>query len=310
MVHCLFSQIHLYSNRKEANPIQQNIVLSIKEKLPALPESERKIGELVTEKPLEIIQMNASQLAEAAGSSAAAVIRFCRSMGLNGYTELKLQLSAESNLIQEDLYTDILPDEGLDQIKKKLLVHTNFTLEKTNSALDNERMEQAATWLVDCPTLYVYGLGASYLVALDIKQKLSRIGKQVLCTQDQHELAASMAIAQPGSVYIGISNSGEKKEGLVLMEVANKWGLHTVSLTKDTDNSLSKLAEVALKTADTKEAPLRSGATISLLNQLYAVDVLFLHFMTKRYTDNIHHLERSRKATDDLNEFFKQYNNA
>lgn len=290
--------------------MKQALLPRIQEKIPSLPESERKIGELILAKPLDVIQMSAAELAKVAGSSAAAVIRFCRSIGVNGFTELKLQLSAVSNAIQEDVYTDILPEEDLASIKKKVLFRATATLEQTDYSLDNDSLEKAVNLIVKSPTVYVYGIGASYLAALDIKQKFTRVGKHVICSQDQHELAASMAIAPKGCVYIGVSNSGDKKEVLVGMEVASKWGLHTISLTADRPNPLSELADIALKTADTKEAPLRSGATFSLLNQLYAVDVLFLYFMTKQYKENIYHLERSKKAAADLSDFVTVYSSA
>lgn len=274
----------------------QNILLTVKEKLPKLPESERKIAEIILAHPLDIIQMSAADLAKIAESSPAAVIRFCRSIGVKGYTELKLQLSAVSNEIEAASYTDISPDENLDEIKKKMLWNTNYMLERTNSTLENVALEQAVSLMVKSPVIYVYGLGASFLVAMDLKQKLTRIGKQVLSTQDQHELVAALAIAPKDAVYFGISNSGEKREGQVLMEIAKKSGAHTISLTKDSDNSLSRLADIALKMADTNEAPLRSGATISLLTQMYAIDILFYHFMTKQYEANIEYLELSRKA--------------
>lgn len=286
--------------------MRQHVLFVIQEKLPGLPKSERKIGTYILEKPLEIIQMNAAQLARAADSSAAAVIRFCRSIGVKGFTELKLQLSAVSTQFQEEVHTDILPDEELGQIKKKLLANTSYVLEKTNIVLKDEQIEKAADWLVGSPAIFVYGLGASYIVAMDINQKFTRLGKQVFCSQDQHGLAASMAVAEAECVYIGVSNSGEKKEGLVLMQLANELGLRTISLTKEMDNPLSRLAQLSLKTADTQEAPLRSAATISLLNQLYAVDIIFYRFLTKRYTENIGHLEQSRKAIAELSRLFKE----
>lgn len=284
---------------------QQHLLLMIKDKLPQLPESERKIADVILANPLEVIQMNATQLAEAADSSAAAVIRLCRSINVKGFTELKIQLSAQTPFLQEDVHTDISPNESLEQIKKKLLVNTNYVLENTSATLDDKIVEGVADQLVDCPSIYVYGLGASYIVAVDIKQKFTRLGKQVFCSQDQHELAASMAIAAQGSVYIGISNSGEKQEGLVLMTLANQLGLTTVSLTQDTENPLSELARFSLKTTKVMEPPLRSGATISLLSQLYAVSIVFYSFMTKRYDDNLKSLERTLRATTELENILK-----
>lgn len=286
--------------------MQGNIPLTIKEKLADLPESERKVGEFILDNPLLTIQMSASQLAEAAGSSAAAVIRFSHSLGMKGYTELKLLLSAQSNSLQEELHTDIRPDEELDQIKKKFWVNTSHTLEKTNVSLANECVEQAAQWLVECPTLFVYGLGASHIVAMDVDQKFSRLGKKVFCSQDQHNLAGAMAVAPKNAVYFGISNSGETQEGHVLIRLARQLGIRTLSLTRDTDNRLSQLADIPLKTAYTQEAPLRSGATTSLLSQLYAVDILFYSFLTKQYDENVSRLEKSRKAIRDLGVLFQE----
>ncbi len=286
----------------------QNVLLTIKNKIQKLPQSEQKIGIIILEDPLKIIQMSAADLAKAASSSPAAVIRFCRSIGVKGYTELKLLLSAVSNEIEADVYTDITPDEDLNAIKKKLLWNTNYMLEQTNAVLENDLLDAAVMKMVDSPIIYVYGLGASHLVAMDLKQKLTRIGKHVICTQDQHELVAAMAIAPPDAVYFGISNSGEKREGNILMEIARKSQAHTISLTKDSDNSLSRLADIALKTADTNEAPLRSGATVSLLTQMYAIDILFYHFMTKQYKENISYLELSRTAISEFSELMGEKN--
>lgn len=285
--------------------MSQNILRLIQKKLSELPQSEQKIGKIILKNPTDIIQMSAAELAKKADSSAAAVIRFSHSIGIKGFTELKLLLSAQSSHFQEMIHTDILPDEGIEQIKKKFYRNTTDVLEETNSSLDNELIEKTADWLADSPSIFVYGLGASHIVAMDIKQKFTRVGKQVFSSQDQHSMAASMAVAEEASVYIGISNSGEKKEGLVLMKLAQELGLHTISLTKETDNSLSLLAEVALKTADTKEAQQRSAATTSLLSQLFAVDIIFYRFITKRYSENIDRLEQSRKAIAKLSELYE-----
>ena len=74
--------------------MQQNIVLSIQERLQQLPKSERKIAEYILKNTETVISMNAQELAKQAGSSPAAIIRFCHSRDVTGFTELKLLLSA------------------------------------------------------------------------------------------------------------------------------------------------------------------------------------------------------------------------
>lgn len=281
-----------------------NILLNIKEKKDTLPLSEKKIAELILQEPASIINMNSSLLAQKAGSSSAAVIRFCHSIGLKGFVELKLQLSADLQGINDNLYTDILPGEELAKIKKKLLVNTNHVFKETNNTLADEVVSSATKLFYSSSVIYPFGLGASSIVAEDFQQKFSRIGKKVIFIQDQHVLATSLAASDKDALFLGISNAGEKGEVLALTKMAKSFGLKTVSLTRNTENTLSHETDVALKTAFAQEPPLRSGATISLLTQMYAIDILFYAYVTNYYESSLENLEKSKEA---INHLYKQY---
>ncbi|MFL2100852.1 MurR/RpiR family transcriptional regulator [Desemzia sp. FAM 23991] len=281
-----------------------NILLNIKEKKGTLPLSEKKIAELILQEPASIINMNSSLLAQKAGSSSAAVIRFCHSIGLKGFVELKLQLSADLQGINDNLYTDILPGEELAKIKKKLLVNTNHVFKETNNTLADEVVFSATKLFYSSSVIYPFGLGASSIVAEDFQQKFSRIGKKVIFIQDQHVLATSLAASDKDALFLGISNAGEKGEVLALTKMAKSFGLKTVSLTRNTENTLSHETDVALKTAFAQEPPLRSGATISLLTQMYAIDILFYAYVTNYYESSLENLEKSKEA---INHLYKQY---
>lgn len=277
-----------------------NILLNIKEKMAQLPLSEKKIAEVILREPASIINMNSSLLAKKAGSSSAAVIRFCHSIGLKGFVELKLQLSADLQGINDNLYTDIMPGEELGKIKMKLLVNTNHVFKETNNTLADEVVANATKLFYDSSVIYPFGLGASSIVAEDFQQKFSRIGKKVIFIQDQHVLATSLAASDPKALFLGISNGGEKGEILALTKMAKSFGIKTVSLTRNTANALSREADLALKTAVAQEPPLRSGATISLLTQMYAIDILFYAYVTNYYESSLENLEKSKEAISHL----------
>lgn len=277
-----------------------NVLLNIKEKKDGLALSEKKIAEVILEQPAEVIKMSASQLAKEAGSSSAAVIRFCHSIGLKGFVELKLQLSADLQGINDNLYTDIIPGEEMAQIKKKLLVNTNHVFKETNNSLNDEIVSQATTLFKNSSVIYPFGLGASSLVAEDFQQKFSRIGKKVIFIQDQHVLATSLAVADSNALFFGVSNHGEKREVVSLTKLAKEFGLQTISLTRNTKNTLSTLSDIALTTAVAQEPPLRSGATISLLTQMYAIDILFYAYVTNHYESSLENLEKSKEAINQL----------
>lgn len=281
-----------------------NVLLNIKEKKDSLPLSEKKIAELILQEPASIINMNSSSLAQKSGSSPAAVIRFCHSIGLKGFVDLKLQLSADLQGINDNLYTEIVPGEELTKIKKKLLVNTNHVFKETNNTLADEVVAKATKLFYTSSVIYPFGLGASSIVAEDFQQKFSRIGKKVIFIQDQHALATSLAVSNSDALFLGISNGGEKGEVLALTKMAKSFGLKTVSLTRNTKNTLSLASDVALKTAFAQEPPLRSGATISLLTQMYAIDILFYAYVTHYYESSLENLEKSKEA---INQLYQQY---
>lgn len=281
-----------------------NVLLNIKEKKDSLPLSEKKIAELILQEPASIINMNSSSLAQKSGSSPAAVIRFCHSIGLKGFVDLKLQLSADLQGINDNLYTEIVPGEELAKIKKKLLVNTNHVFKETNNTLADEVVSKATKLFYTSSVIYPFGLGASSIVAEDFQQKFSRIGKKVIFIQDQHALATSLAVSNSDALFLGISNGGEKGEVLALTKMAKSFGLKTISLTRNTKNTLSLTSDVALKTAFAQEPPLRSGATISLLTQMYAVDILFYAYVTHYYESSLENLEKSKEA---ISQLYQQY---
>ncbi|MDT2801487.1 MurR/RpiR family transcriptional regulator [Vagococcus lutrae] len=280
-----------------------NVLIKIKENLELLSKSERKLAEWILQYPKDVIHMTVTGLAKEADSSPATIVRLCHSLGLAGFPDLKLQLSAIPEQVAEDLLTDIVPDESLDQLKKKLRVKLDYAFDETVERLKNKELEQALAWMRETTVFYTYGLGASGLVANDIYQKLSRIGRSVMNEQDHHLLATAMVTQQAPALLFAISNSGEKPEVLKLMEVAKNKGIKVVGLTSRRDSTLAKQADVTLLTATGGEAPLRSSATNSLLVQLFAVDILFSAFASQEYEYSLQKLNDSKEV---ISQYFEK----
>ena len=263
-----------------------------------LTQSEKKIAKMVLDTPEEVIQMTANELAKASQTSPASVIRFCRSIGISGFTELKLKLSAEMDTPNYTSYSDISPGEPIKDIKSKLLGNAYQSMKDTVNLIDEEVIEKTNEMIRKAPIVYVYGLGASYLVAENIAQKWNRIGKTVVCLSDAHLLLVILTSAVKEAVFIGISNSGETKEVTHMLKVAKNSGLKTISITQFGSNTISHLTDVSIHTVRSNEAELRSAATSSLLAQFMAIDVLFYAYVSESYDENITRIRQSRNAIE------------
>src|SRR5699024_9873450 len=79
-------------------------LMRIKEMLPLLPPSEKKIAAYILENPQDIISMTANELGKRSTTSGAAVIRLCKSLNLKGFHDLKIRVDGDlQKTTQQDL---------------------------------------------------------------------------------------------------------------------------------------------------------------------------------------------------------------
>ncbi|MCM3511361.1 MurR/RpiR family transcriptional regulator [Carnobacterium inhibens] len=277
--------------------IRNNILGRIKSVLDDLPNSERKIGEYILTNPEETIKMTTAQLGTAAESNSTAVIRLCNRIGVNGFTKLKVDLSAEIVSIDESGYAEIEAEETISDIKSKLLANAFKSMEETSALMNEFDIERVVELIEAASIVYVYGVGNSRIIAENMVQKWSRVGKIVVCPTDNHQLVSMLGAAPKNALFFGISNSGETKEIIELIKLAKKSSLKTIGLTQFGQNSLANKADYTIQTVKTIETD-NQFISSSLHAQLIAIDVLFYAFLSKNYITSTERIKQSREEMD------------
>lgn len=277
---------------------EKNILGRIKSISDQLPKAERKIAHFILENPEEVINMTASKLGKEAESSAATVIRLCKRVDISSFTQLKVLLSREVIQTNPMGYSDITPDELLEDIMDKLLGNAFQSMQDTVSVINERSLLEAVRVLKSSSIIYLYGIGVSNLVAENIAHKWNRIGKTCISFSDPHVLLAAMSAPKEGQIFFGISNSGETKEVVKILELAKDNGYKTIALTQFGKNSLSKKADISLQHVRAQEGALRSAATSSLHAQFILVDILFYVYASKNYDKIINQIRHSREQIE------------
>lgn len=281
----------------------QHIISRIKSLEEELPIAERKIATFILNSPEAIIDMTASELGKAAGSSAATVIRLCKRVDILSFTQLKILVSREITQIKPVGYSDITPGEDVQDIMDKLLGNAIQTMQDTVSILKEKAMMDAVKKIEKAAVIYVFGVGASKLVAQNIAGKWSRIGKNTIYLDDAHLLIAAMTEPVEAAVFIGISNTGETKEVLKLMKIAKQNHCTTIAITRFGQNSLAELSDISLQHVRANEEELKSAATNSLHAQFIVVDILFFAYASQNYAKTIERVNITRQEIRKYNEF-------
>jgi DNA-binding MurR/RpiR family transcriptional regulator len=278
-------------------------LVRIKEMFDELNPSEQKAASYILRHPERMLELSIAQLAEESGSSQAAIVRLCKSMGVKGYQDLKLKVAGDLQQGQATGhgggYQEIRPGESMDNIIQYVSSNNVQSILDTVKVLDAAVMEKAVEALEKAQRIYFYGMGASNLIALDAQQKFLRISKTALAFADPHlQLTASVALTE-ADVAVGISYSGETKQVIAALRSAREHGATTISITKYGNTPLSAYADYPLFISST-EHEIRSGAMASRISQLNVIDILYLGVASRNYEQAVQYLDRSRQVIKEL----------
>lgn len=212
------------------------LIVHISGLLPSLSPAEQRVARLVVADPADAARRTITDLATAAETSEATVIRFCRSVGMDGYPQLRIRLAAEAARRIEPpdarvVGGDIPPGADLAQIIATIAFNDARAVEETAQQLDPAVCEQVVEAIVGAGRIEVYGAGASGFVASDFQQKLHRIGRVAFSFPDVHTALTSAALLGKGDVAVGISHTGTTSDVIEVLEQARSRGAVTVALT-------------------------------------------------------------------------------
>lgn len=267
-----------------------------------LSRAELNLFQYIKENSEKVPSMTAKQLATATKISAPTVVRFAKKVGYRSFTDLKIQLSAESQQsTTKQGYADVAPNEPLESLKEKLSHNAQVTMQETITLMNDTLLMEAVKVLKKKERLFVAGVGASELIARDIQQKWSRIGKPVHLINDYNLLIPQLVNNKKDAVLWLVSNSGHTPEIVSFAEVAHDLGIPVITLTRFGSNPLAKIADISLQVSRSKEASQRSAATNSILAHFLAVEILFYLYIS-RTSENAEKIYQSRKVIKDYRE--------
>ena len=240
----------------------------------------RRVADVVLADPAGAASFSISQLAAAAGSSPSSVLRLAHQLGLDGYPELRLALARDaargpSRAGTAGVDGDIAQGDDLASVVAKIVAADVRAVQDTAAALDVAVLEKVIGALAAARRVDLYGVGASGIVAADLQQKLTRIGRVASAFSDAHLGVTSAALLTSADAAIAISHTGATTDTLDALLVARRVGATTVAITNAPLSPLARAADHVLLTAAV-ETMFRSGATASRLAQLTVIDCLFV----------------------------------
>lgn len=228
-----------------------------------------RIAQTVLDAPDQALTLTVTELAEAAGSSEASVIRFCRDQGFASFQAFKLALATELAIAAP-------PPEAsghwgdLAGIAERGVTALRETLDLLNPAT----VTAVSARLLTARRVLIVSVGASAVTALYLQYKLERLGLFAVTHDDPHMAAMAATTLSAADVVVAVSSSGSTIDTVRAAERARGAGAFVVALTNRTRSPLTELAGAVLLGA-AAETPLTGGAFASKVSQILIVDMLF-----------------------------------
>lgn len=259
-----------------------------------LTPAEAKVATLVLAEPSWVLGHSLMQVAARASVSEPTVIRFCRSIGLDGFQSFRLRLAQSIASGALFLSTEMSPDDTAVDIAGKVLERSARTLLDVRTQLHPARLEQAVALLTGARRLEFYGLGSSGIVAADARHKFFRLGIVATAYADPHLHGMAATMLSPGDVVVAISSTGRTIDLLSSVELALEAGASVIAITAPS-SPLARLASVPIEISVDEDTDIYTPMTTRLA-QLAIVDALSVGVAMRQGPELIEKLERTWRS--------------
>ncbi len=264
----------------------------VRSMLPTLADAEERVARWLLERPEQLLNMSMAQVGYACGVSDTTVLRFCRSVGFRGFTDLKLAIAGDLAEPNRLIVEGVTSSDDLASVCSKVFGANVQALEDTAATLDLPSLQRAVDMLAKARRILVTGVGTSIPIVEDLYQKLFRIGLDCSAQTDSYLQLMSVAMLAPDDVVVGVSHSGTSVDPVMTLERAKEQGCSTIAITGNAHSPFTQHADVTLLSVANE---LRPEALASRIAQFAIVDTLYVALSL---VDPDRALESERRAYD------------
>lgn len=240
--------------------------------LPSLTPKRRRLARLLLDEPLSVAFLSAEELGRRAGADPATVVRFSRTLGYDGFTDLKRDLQARvpqfmtaTEKLRLALDKDVSPSAGASRIFQQDIAN----IEATARMNSEEDLLAAARLISGARTVVVIADGVSSSVAQMFTHLLRLMGYPVIHAGTGVTAAAEIAGLGSNDALVAISVWRYIKSTVQLFDQAKRRGVPAVSISDSRAAPIAQQADVSLTAAtETFELSHSLVGLMSLINAL------------------------------------------
>lgn len=277
-----------------------NLLPEISRHYGSLTPVEKKLADFVLQYPSEAVKLSAAALAKQAGTATSAVVRFCKSLGFQGFSDFKLRLAvALSGQTPASYMSGAAKGDSSSVVLDKIFAANIKALKDTASRIDREAFDRAVNALLEARCIHIYGVGTSAPMVGELQHRLMILGLRSQGFTDIAAMRLSTMNLGPGDVAFGISHSGRTAATLEAMELSKAAGAECLCLTSYGGSPIAALSDHVLTVfCDETQYPIEAAS--ARIAQTGVIDALIAALSVRRYDEAVQRSARIHDLMEDL----------
>lgn len=261
----------------------------------SLTPAEKKLADYVLQYPSETVGLSAAALAQRAGTAPSAVVRFCKSLGFEGFPAFKVRLAVVlSQQTPASYMSGAARGDSSSTILDKIFAANIKALQDTAARIDRTAFSEAVSLLASANNIHIYGVGTSAGMVGELQHRLMILGFRSQCFTDIASMRLSTMNLQPGDVAIGISHSGRTLVTIEALELSRLAGAKTICLTSYNASPITAVSDHVLTVyCDETHYPVEAAS--ARIAQTGVIDALVAALSVQRYDISV---QRSARIHD------------
>lgn len=265
-----------------------------------LTKTEKKLASYVLANPEKVIRMTAKELAEECSTVPSAVIRLCKSLGTEGFSDFKISLAADIRR-NEDLgkLPAFSAGDSNENVFKKVFSSGIATLYNTLAMANFESIDKIAKALCEAERIFIFGVGTSAIIANDAQYRFSQLGFQAYAYTDILYMNVAAMNTNEKDVIIGVSHSGETKAVVSAVRHANEAGAKTFAVTSFSKSQIAiECSDALVAYSDEENYPVE--AVSARIAHLCIIDALAMILSSMKYDNLSDYIAKRNQILNEL----------
>ncbi|EFF41657.1 MurR/RpiR family transcriptional regulator [Mycoplasmopsis alligatoris] len=243
-----------------------------------LSKTEQSIIDFLEENPEKFCLLSINELADNFFISMSIISRLCKKLNFKNFYELKSYVNKWSSKSE---LNNLLVEDSVDNIIHNLRIFNHYAIEKTKDNIDRKLIEKITENIDKASKVVIYGIGSSYIAALDLTSGCTILNVNAISTNSIHDLALWLNNTNKAEMYtIIFSKSMESRENKYIYNLLNENGYKTCLITQNRNFKSSKISDVIY--FDSLQQIERISALSSRISEFFISDIIIKTLALKR----------------------------